>query len=111
MKDDQIRVFQGQKIEILKMALSNLDNQLMLSLEINFENTIYRIIFHNVSGVSMYNMSIPLEVHGFEIINHSQSGWEKNFKYEIYDFEDNRINFFCEDFEIEDNRKDVGSLP
>lgn len=45
-------------------------------------------------------MSTPLKVHGFEIIDRSENGWEKDFQYEICDFEDDRISFFCEDFKF-----------
>ena len=82
----QAEVFQGNKIEILEMILKNVDNQLELSWKIYFEN----------------EWSIPLEVHGFEIINHSQNGCEKDSTYEIRDFEDDRVNFFCECFKMDE---------
>lgn len=100
MNADQIEVFQGKKVEILEMILKNMDNQLELSCEIYFENAICRITFYNVSRLRVGEWSAPLEVHGFEIINHSQNGWENDSKYEIRDFEDDRVNFFCECFEM-----------
>lgn len=96
MNTDQIDIFQGKKVEILEMILSNVDNQLELSWKIYFENANYRITFYNVSRFRMENLSAPLEVHGFEVINHSQNGWETDSQYEIRDFEDDRVHFFCE---------------
>lgn len=96
----KVEIFQGKKIEILEMVLKNVDNQLELSWKIYFEDTVYWITFFNVSRFRIGEVSTPLDIHGFEIINHSQNGWEKDCTYEICDFEDNRVNFFCECFEL-----------
>lgn len=101
MSIGQTESFQGNKIEILEMILKNTDNQLELSWEIYFDNAVYRMTFYNVSRFRVGDLSTPLEVHGFEIINHSQNGWEKDSKYEIRDFEDDCVNFFCECFKTE----------
>lgn len=100
MNIGQVEIFQGNKIEILEMILKNVDNQLELSWKIYFGNVVYRITFYNVSRFRIGDLSIPLEVHGFEIINHPQNGWEKDSTYQIRDFEDDRVNFFCEHFEM-----------
>lgn len=75
MNMGQPEVFQGDKIEILEMILKNVDNQLELSWKIYFKNAIFKIMFYNVSRFRVGEFSVPLEVHGFEIINHSQNGW------------------------------------
>lgn len=46
-------------------------------------------------------LTAPLEVHGFEIISHAKNGWEKDSAYEIRDFENDCVNFFCESFKID----------
>lgn len=74
----QTEIFQGNKIEILEMLLESVDNKLELSFKIYFENAISRVTFYNVSRFRFGELSIPLEVYGFEIINHSQNGWEKS---------------------------------
>lgn len=102
MNMGKVEIFQGNKIEILEMVLKSIDNQLELSWEIYFENEIYRITFSNVLRLRIGEVSAPLDIHGFEIINHSQNGWEKDSTYEIRDFEDNRVNFFCECFKLEE---------
>lgn len=102
MNTDKIEVFQGKKVEILEMLLKNVDNQLELSWKIYFENAIFRITFYNVSRLRVGELSAPLEVYGFEIINHSENGWGKDSAYEIRDFEDDRVCFFCERFKIDE---------
>ena len=100
MNMEKVEIFQGNKIEILEMVLKNENGKLDLSWEICFENAVFRIVFYNVSRFGFGGLSAPLEVHGFEIINHSQNGWGKDSTYEIRDFEDDRINFFCESFKM-----------
>lgn len=100
MNVGQAGIFQGNKIEILEMVIKNVDNQLQLSWKIYFENNIFGITFYNVSRFRIEAFSIPLEVYGFEIIDHSQNGWEIDSTYEIRDFEDDRVNFFCEYFKM-----------
>ena len=95
-------IFQGKKIEIIEMALKSVDNQLELSWKIYFGNAVYWITFSNVSRFRLGEVSAPLDIHGFEIINHSQNGWEKDSTYEVRDFEDNRVNFFCECFKLDE---------
>lgn len=97
----QTGIFQGKMIEISEMILSNTDNQLDMSWKIYFENVIYKITFYNVSRLRMENLSAPLQIQDFEIINHSQNGWEADSKYEIRDFEYDSVNFFCERFKVE----------
>lgn len=88
------------EIEILEMRLKIIEDRLELSLKLYSENMISEVIFNNVSRFRVGEISTPLVVHGFEIIDHSQNGWEKDSRYEIRDFEDNRINFFCESFKL-----------
>lgn len=95
-------ILQGNKIEISEMILRNVNNQLEMSWKISFENAFLWITFFNVSRFRIGEVSEPLEIHGFEIINHSQDGWEKDSAYEICDFEDDRVNFFCEYFEMDE---------
>lgn len=90
----------GNEIEILELRLKIIEDRLELSLKLYSENMISEVIFNNVSRFRVGEISTPLVVHGFEIIDHSQNGWEKDSRYEIRDFEDDRINFFCESFKL-----------
>ena len=77
---EKAEIFQGNKIEVLEMVL---------------KNAVYQITFFNVSRFRIGEISAPLEIHGFEMIDHSQNGWEKDFTYEIRGFEDDRVSFFA----------------
>lgn len=100
MDIEQIELINGEKIQILEMVLTNKVDQLELTWRFFCDKLIFHITFYNVSRFRIENFSVPLEVYGLEIINHSQNCWERDSKYEIRDFEDNRVNFFCESFEI-----------
>ena len=102
MNIGKVEIFQGNKIEILEMVLKSVDNQLELSWKTYFENTVRRMTFFNVSRFRIGEVSIPLEIRGFEMISHFQNGWEKDSTYEVRDFEDDRVNFFCECFKIDE---------
>ena len=102
MNMESAQILQGNKIEISEMCLKNIDNQLELSWKIYFNNAFFRMIFSNVSRFRIGEVSIPLEIHGFEIVDHSQNGWENDSTYEIRDFEDDRVNFFCEYFKMDE---------
>lgn len=102
MNMEQTEFLQGNTIEISEMLLKNVDNQLVLSWKIYFENVVYRITFYNVSRFSVGDWSRPVEIHGFEIIDHSKDGWGKASRYEIRDFEDGRVRFFCESIKMDE---------
>lgn len=96
--DQQINIH--GKITILEMNLTNLNDKLEVSCRIFLDNIITRIVFNNVSGLRIENFSPPLEVQGFEIINHSQDGYASDSRYEICDYENESINFFCENITL-----------
>lgn len=100
MNIDIFKIIQGEKIEIVEMVLINKNEQLELSWKISLYDLSLKITFYNVSRFRMNNISTPIEIHGFEIINHSQNGWEKDSTYEIHDYEFDNVNFFCEYFKI-----------
>lgn len=50
----------------------------------------------------MGEVSAPIEIEGFEIVDHSKDGWERDSTYEICDFEDDTIHFLCEYFSMEE---------
>ena len=98
MITEKAELLQGNKIEILEMVLKQTDGQLVLSLKIRMEEKVFRMTFYHVSQFRIGKVSVPLEIHGFEIINHAQNGWEKDSTYEIRDFEEDHINFFASIF-------------
>lgn len=93
-----IKKLNGKKIEITKMLLRHENDQLVVSWELYCDRKAMSITFYHVSRLSLTSISVPIEVQGFEIIDHSHEGWANDSKYEIRDYEDDCIHFFCDDF-------------
>ena len=94
-------MLQGRSVRILDMALTDTGGQLELTWKASLGDTLFQITFHNVSRLSMKDVWSPVEIQGFMTIDHSSSnGWDKDSSYEVRDFEDDLVRFFCESFEI-----------
>lgn len=60
-----------------------------------------KIIFRNVSSLSITEISFPFEISGFEVIDNSRREWENRARYTVHDFEDGKISFYCEQIEVD----------
>lgn len=96
-----ITALQGKKIRILELLLKQTEEQLALRLQVSCENITYEICFFNVSCLHIWQLSMPAEIHGFELIDHRKDGWGRHAFYEIHDFEEDLIHFYCEEYRIE----------
>lgn len=67
-----------------------------LTLTVNLDNTELQIRFKNVSGITIKEISFPMCVQGFEIIDNQKNGWEGSQRYTVHDFEDETIHFYCQ---------------
>jgi hypothetical protein len=60
-----------------------------------------KISFENVSGLEIKFVGSGIhQIMGFEIIDISKNGWE-NINYQIADYEDGRVKFYCKKIMIE----------
>lgn len=100
MKLDILKDIQGQPIEILEFFLNSKDLKLELSLKFYCNNITYIIVFYNVSCINIEDLSMPMQIGGFEIISNKKFGYDKSQNYKVHDFEEERICFYCEDFEF-----------
>ena len=93
---------QGKTLSIDKLQIETIDEQLVLSFDTFVCGKAYRIICRNVSALKIDNFSYPMQICGIAITDHSSEGWQVDRKYEVYDFEDGRIRFFCEEIVVWD---------
>lgn len=100
MSLEMLSIIKGKKIKVLKMELTNFEDRLEFKWDVMFDNICLNIIFYNTSRIKVNGMSIPLEIYGFDVIDHTSKGWDSSSRYEIYDFEDDYISFFCENISI-----------
>jgi len=58
------------------------------------------IEFYKIQGLYIrYFGEMPKQITGFDIIDISKNNWEK-LKYQIMDYEDDYIGFYCNDIAI-----------
>ena len=48
----------------------------------------------------MSDISYPFQICGFEILDYSSRGYQKDSRFFVNDYEDGKLSFFCENFEI-----------
>jgi hypothetical protein len=60
----------------------------------------YFIIFENISKLNLSEISYPFQICGFEILDYSSRGYQKDSRFFVNDYEDGALSFFCENFEI-----------
>lgn len=95
-----IEEIQGKEIEVIEFNLSVHDNKSMISMKFLINDEVVRMIFHNVSSLNTKDFSMPYQIGGFEILDNNDRGWEKSSRYTIDDYEDGKIKFHCESFEV-----------
>lgn len=100
MNDINIDMIQGKAIEIVNFNLNVIGFKSVLTLEFLLNNKTVRMVFDNVSCLSIKDFSTPYQVGGFEILDNKDRGWEESHRYSINDYEDGTIKFYCESFEV-----------
>lgn len=88
-------------MKIIELKLEIVDDIAMLYIEAVADNKVYSISFTNVSQVNIRDFSTPFQIAGFEIFSNKNRGWEKSLTYTIHDYEDGKVSFYCEDFDVE----------
>ena len=67
----------------------------------NNANHQLEILFKNVSNLSLNTFNPPyIQIMGFEILVNNYESMTQSSKYEIRDYEDNRICFNCQNIEV-----------
>ncbi|MDE6110465.1 MAG: hypothetical protein K2F65_00980 [Eubacterium sp.] len=95
-----INILNGKEIFIEEFSLSNKGNSLELLLIIKFLDKKYCAYLYDVSGVSLDDLSFPMQICGFDFISNQKKGWDWSSSYEICDFEDDKIHLYCKDFDF-----------
>lgn len=93
---------QGKMLLIDNLYLETVHRQVNLSFDTNIEGTMQRIVCKNISSLQINSFSYPMQISGFAVADNSAKGWQADVRYEVYDYEDGAIRFFCEDITISD---------
>lgn len=87
----------GKMLLIDDFRVTAVDQQLVLTMDAQIAKEKHRIIFQNISALRIDYFSYPVQISGLAVIDHSPEGWSPDLRYEVYDFEDERLRFFCAD--------------
>lgn len=91
----------GQSIIIKAFWIEHRQDTLAIKMKCMTENCkVHFIIFNNVSKLMVKDISYPFKVDGFEIIDNSSRGFQRDCRYLVQDYEDGLLSFVCENFEI-----------
>ena len=91
----------GKSIVISDFHIGHNDEKLYIKMTcISEDRNAYFIVFENISNLKLSEISYPFQVCGFEILDYSSRGYQKDSRFFVNDYEDGMISFFCEDFEI-----------
>ena len=91
----------GKSIVISDFQIENYDEKLHIKITcISEDQNTYLIIFKNVSMLKLSDISYPFQIGGFEILDCSSRGYQKDSRFFVNDYEDGTLSFFCENFEI-----------
>ena len=93
----------GKSIIIVDFKIENFDEKMRIKITcVSEDKNAYFIVFENVSKLNLLDISYPFQICGFEILDYSSRGYQKDSRFFVNDYEDGNLSFFCEKFEIFD---------
>ena len=91
----------GKSIIIGDFQIVNYDKKLHIKITcISEDQNAYFIVFENISKLKLSEIYYPFQICGFEILDYSSRGYQKDCRFFVSDYEDGTLSFFCENFEI-----------
>ena len=90
-------ILQGKNLQISNISLNCINREISMTIQTDIENKELLILFSNVSFLNLRNISYPMIIECFDIIDNSNRGWDSQVRYHIHDLEDETIDFYCQD--------------
>ncbi|MBE6630419.1 MAG: hypothetical protein E7624_06185 [Ruminococcaceae bacterium] len=101
MKENLFSEIDGKGIIVCDLSIGYYEKTLAVKMScIAEDHNTYFIVFENVSKLKMSDISYPFQICGFEILDYSSRGYQKDMRFYANDYEDGKISFYCESFEI-----------
>lgn len=97
---ENLSIIQGKRVQFTEFLLSCVAGELHLTCKVSIEESEFTIQFYGVSHITMDDLSFPMGIDGLEIRSNQGRGWEQERAYTVHDYEEERLRFFCKDFEI-----------
>ena len=91
----------GTLLHITEILISEDDKKvnMVITLCVNDKDRILR--FENVSSIKMSSFSYPMVIGSMEIVDHKDDGWSIEKRFEVKDYEEGSLSFFCENYTID----------
>ena len=91
----------GKSIIIGNFEIGHSDGTIYIKMTcISEDQNAYFVVFENISKLELSEISYPFQISGFEILDYSSRGYQKDCRFFVSDYEDGKLSFFCENFEI-----------
>ena len=101
MNNNLFTKIDGKSITMCHFEIVYDDESLCVKMTcISEDQNAYFIVFENVSKLKLSDISYPFQICGFEILDYSSRGYQKDVRFFVNDYEDGKLSFFCENFEI-----------
>ena len=97
--DDFLNIIDGKKIEIRKFIITNYNSKKSIDMVAVINDNSYRVYFENISQLKIDLCDSVFTIGGLCVINHKKDGWQ-DLIYEIYDYEDGILSFYCQEIYI-----------
>ena len=84
----------GKSIIVGDFQIENYNENLHIKITcISEDKNAYFIVFENVSKLKMSDISYPFQICGFEILDYSSRGYQKDSRFFVNDYEDGKLSF------------------
>ncbi len=101
MSNNLFSKIDGKSIIVGGFQIENHNRNLNIKITcISEDQNAYLIVFENVSKLKMSDVSYPFQICGFEILDYSSRGYLNDSQFFVNDYEDGKLSFFCENFEV-----------
>ena len=91
----------GKTIVVCDFQIGHNDEKLYIKMTcISDDQNAYFIVFENISKLKLCEISYPFQICGFQILDYSSRGYQKDSRFFVNDYEDGKLSFFCGDFEV-----------
>ena len=93
--NERLQDLLNKGVVIDRILIESQDEQTNILLKLFAQKNI-SLCFRNASRFCINQCSLPMNVNGLEIVDNKQKGWGVDSRYWIHDYEENRIEFYCE---------------
>lgn len=93
-----LQTWTDNQVMVSHIHIFTREDRLDMSMTIRCSEGRRKFYFKNVSSLAISSITCPIQIAGFQVCDHKEDGWYASERYEVLDYEDGRIHFFCSEF-------------